>query len=134
MSNQESSFNLYEFVGGDETFQRLVDVFYARVEADADLRAIFPGDLEEGKRYQFLFLTQYWGGPTRYVEERGHPRLRMRHMPYRITPALRDAWVKYMLEAIYEAGIREPALGMMREYFERGATFMVNHITEGDDS
>ena len=59
---------IYELVGGDKTFQKLVDVFYAKVEADDALRAIFPDDLEPGKRWQFLFLTQYFGGPQRYAQ------------------------------------------------------------------
>jgi hemoglobin len=118
--------NVYEFVGGDLTFRRLVDLFYAKVELDPALRAIFPTDLEEGKEWQYLFLMQYWGGPTQYAEMRGHPRLRMRHAPYEITPELRNKWVQYMLEAIDETGIQEPARQMMRDYFEQGATFMIN--------
>jgi len=131
MSQQPTSDNLYELVGGDPTFERLVENFYARVEADNLLRPMFPQDLEPGKRWQFLFLTQYWGGPTRYVEERGHPRLRMRHMPYTITPQMRDLWVQHMLDAIDAVGIVEPARSMMREYFERGASFMINHEEGG---
>ena len=126
MTQQPVTYNLYEMVGGDATFERLVDDFYARIEADPVLRPMFPSDLEEGKRWQFLFLTQYWGGPSRYAEERGHPRLRMRHMPYAITPAMRDLWVKHMLDAIDAVGIKEPSRSIMREYFERGATFMIN--------
>jgi len=131
MTQQPMSYNLYEMVGGDTTFERLVDDFYARIEADTALRPMFPNDLDAGKRWQFLFLTQYWGGPMRYAEERGHPRLRMRHMPYAITPAMRDLWVKHMLDAIDAVGIAEPARSVMREYFERGATFMINREDEG---
>lgn len=119
---------LYEKVGGDATFQRLVDAFYRDVEADDTLRQMFPEDLEPGKRWQFLFLTQYFGGPARYAQERGHPRLRMRHMPFPIDQHARDLWVGYMLNAIDEVGIQEPERSVMREYFERGATFMVNQI------
>jgi hemoglobin len=122
----ENQQTLYDLIGGEATFRRLVDTFYAKVEADDVLRAIFPEDLESGKEYQFLFLMQYWGGPIRYSEERGHPRLRMRHSPYAITEDLRDRWVQYMLEAIDEVGIQEPARSQMREYFEQGATFMIN--------
>jgi hemoglobin len=82
--------------------------------------------LEAGKEYQYLFLMQYWGGSTQYSEERGHPRLRMRHAPYAITPDLAKRWATYMLEAIDEVGIKEPARSQMREYFEQGASFMVN--------
>jgi hemoglobin len=118
---------LYEQVGGDETFQRLVDAFYARVERDPLLRPLFPPDLAPGKEKQFLFLTQYWGGPPRYEALRGHPRLRMRHAPFTIGQAERDAWVANVLAAIDEVGIPEPARSQLREYFDDGATFMINH-------
>jgi hemoglobin len=117
---------LYEQVGGDDTFRRLVDTFYARIERDPLLRPIFPDDLGPGREYQFLFLTQYWGGPPRYENQRGHPRLRMRHAPFKIGQAERDAWLGHMLAAIDEVGIPEPARSQLREYFETGATFMIN--------
>ena len=122
----ENQQTLYDLIGGEATFRRLVDSFYAKVEADEVLRAIFPEDLEAGKEYQYLFLMQYWGGSTRYSQERGHPRLRMRHSPYAITEDLRNRWVQYMLEAIDETGIQEPYRSEMRQYFEQGATFMIN--------
>jgi hemoglobin len=118
--------SLYEAIGGDVTFRRLVDAFYRRVEADPPLRAVFPADIEPGKEGQFLFLTQYFGGPQRYTEQRGRPFLRMRHMPFVIGQQERDAWVGHMLAAIDEVGIPEPYRSAMREYFERGATFMMN--------
>lgn len=124
MSENEAT--LFEIMGGEAAIRRLVDVFYAKVEADEVLRAIFPEDLAPGKEYQYLFLLQYWGGIPHYSMERGHPRLRMRHAPYAITPDLRNRWVQYMLEAIDEVGIQEPARGQMREYFEQGASFMIN--------
>lgn len=123
---------IYEIVGGDETFQALVDSFYAKVEADEKLRSIFPDDMEPGKRWQFLFLTQYFGGPARYEMERGHPRLRMRHGPYPIDTEVRNLWLQYMLEAIDEVGIAEPARSMMRDYFERGSAMMVNVFDYAD--
>jgi hemoglobin len=122
----ENQQTLYDLIGGEATFRRLVDSFYAKVEADEVLRAIFPEDLEAGKEYQYLFLMQYWGGSTRYSQERGHPRLRMRHSPYAITEDLRNRWVQYMLKAIDEVGIQEPYRTEMRNYFEQGATFMIN--------
>jgi hemoglobin len=117
---------LYDQVGGDPTFRRLTDTFYARIEHDPLLRPIFPPDLGPGKEGQFLFLTQFWGGPARYQEQRGHPALRMRHAPFRIGQAERDAWVGHMLATIDEVGIPEPARSQMREYFEKGATFLIN--------
>jgi len=117
---------VYEQLGGDEPFRRLVDAFYARIENDRVLRHLFPEDLGPGKENQFLFLTQYWGGPPRYAEQRGHPRLRMRHFPFAIGQAERNAWVSNMLAAIDEAGIPEPARTQMREYFQNAATFLIN--------
>jgi len=118
--------SVYNLVGGDPAFQQLVDVFYAKVERDPHLRAIFPENLEPGKRWQFLFLTQFFGGPARYQVERGHPRLRMRHMPFPIDQAVRDHWLQHMFDAIDEVGIVDPARAEMRGYFERGSTFMIN--------
>lgn len=126
MTRAEQS--IYELVG-PERLQRLVDVFYAKIEHDASLRQIFPADLEPGKRWQYLFLVQYFGGPASYAAERGHPRLRMRHMPYRIDQNAQIAWLTYMLEAIDEVGIQEPARGVMRQYFEQASAFMVNDMT-----
>lgn len=117
---------IYTQAGGDETFWQLVSAFYRRVEADQELRAIFPADLEPGKEAQFLFLTQYFGGPDRYNQLKGHPRLRMRHFPFTITPYLAEKWLEHMLAAIDEVAIAEPVRSFMREYFERSASFMVN--------
>lgn len=121
--------SVYEILGGDETFRALVDAFYTRIEADPELRAIFPADeaiFEEGKENQFLFLSQYWGGPARYIQKRGHPRLRMRHMPFPISQADSDRWFGHMVGAMEEIGIPEPIFGEMKAYFKRGADFMVN--------
>jgi hemoglobin len=125
-----SEFTIYEVVGGDATFKQLVDAFYQRVEADPVLRPMFPDDLEPGKRWQFLFLTQFFGGPQRYAQERGHPRLRMRHHPFPINQEAQRLWLTYMLAAMDEVGIEEPARTVMRDYFERGSAFMIN--TEGE--
>jgi hemoglobin len=117
---------IYELAGGDEPFRRLVDGFYARVERDAVLRPMFPENLGPGKEHQFLFITQYFGGPARYNTLRGHPRLRMRHNPFPIGPAARNAWVGHMLAALDQANFPAEVLPAMREYFERAATFMIN--------
>lgn len=122
----DENLSVYELIGGEITIFRLVDVFYNKLSSDDALRKMFPEDLSTGKYWQFLFLMQYWGGPNRYNEMRGHPRLRMRHAPYPIDGEMRDKWVQYMLEAIDEVGIKEPAREKMREYFQTGATFMVN--------
>jgi hemoglobin len=122
----ESEQSVYEMVGGDVTFRSLVDAFYRRVAADDVLRPMFPADLEPGKHWQYLFLAQFFGGPARYIEERGHPRLRLRHAPFVIDQQGRDHWFTHMCAAIDEVGIKEPARSIMRDYFERGATFMIN--------
>lgn len=119
-------FSLYRLVGGDETFQQLVDIFYDRIEGDPLLRPMFPADLEPGKQRQFLFLTQFFGGPPRYNEQRGHPRLRLRHSPFPIDEAARKRWLEHMLAAIDETGIDEPMRNVMRSYFERASAMLVN--------
>ena len=131
MTEPEQS--VYEMVGGDATFKRLVDAFYRRVEADEVLRPMFPESLEEGKHWQHLFLAQFFGGPTQYIAERGHPRLRMRHAPFVIDQEGRDHWFAHMCAAIDEIGIQEPSRSIMRDYFERGATFMINTDSSTDN-
>ena len=93
---------LYDAVGGDDFFVQLVDHFYDNVEADAALLALYPDQHDlAGARERFrLFLIQYWGGPTTYSDERGHPRLRMRHAPFVIDPEGRDRWLAAMRSAI----------------------------------
>jgi hemoglobin len=117
---------VFDLVGGEDAFFRLADAFYRRIDRDPRLRGMFPEDLSGAKERLALFLIQYFGGPGTYSERRGHPRLRMRHLPFSIGRAERDAWLGHMLAAIDEIGIEEPARGMMRDYFDRGATFMIN--------
>lgn len=125
---------VYEQAGGDATFRRLVDAFYARVEADPVLRPLFPADLGPGKERQFLFLTQFFGGPPRYTALRGHPRLRARHLPFPIGRREADAWLGHMLDSIDEAGIPEPARARMRGYFTYTANFLINRGQGTGDS
>jgi hemoglobin len=117
---------IFDMIGGEAALKRLVDAFYARIEGDEVLRPMFPADLEPGKRYQLLFLMQYFGGPAQYAVERGHPRLRMRHSPFPIDMEARNRWLSHMLAAIDEVGIPEPARSEMRTYFERSSAFMIN--------
>lgn len=111
---------------GEDTFRRLVHAFYSRVYADPLLRPMFPDDRAAAEERLSLFLMQYFGGPTTYSERRGHPRLRMRHLPFSIGQPERDAWLGHMLAAIDEVGIAEPARAAMIDYFEYAATFMIN--------
>lgn len=117
---------VYEQVGGDAAFRHLVDLFYAKIAADPLLRPMFPADLAPGKEHQFLFLTQFFGGPARYSERRGHPRLRARHLPFPIGRREAETWLGYMLQSIDEAGIPEPARTTMRNYFAYAAHFLIN--------
>lgn len=117
--------SIYELVG-TEKFDRLADAFYDRVAEDALLRPMFPEDFVEAKQHLSLFLQQFFGGPQAYSQRRGHPRLRARHLPFRIGKAERDAWVGHMLAALDEVGVEEPALSEMRRYFQDAATFLMN--------
>jgi hemoglobin len=123
--------SLFRWVGGEATFVRLVDAFYAGVENDPLLRPMYPKDLEGPKERLALFLIQYFGGPTTYSDRRGHPRLRMRHFPFVIGQAQRDAWVRHMSAAVDTAEIEEPARTEMLRYFNDAATFMINQEPSG---
>jgi hemoglobin len=122
----EQAQTVYEAVGGLETFRRLVDAFYRGVETDPLLRPMYPADLADSRKHLSLFLAQYFGGPGTYSEQRGHPRLRMRHMPFRIDAAARDAWLRHMRAAVAEVALPEPARGTMLAYFAHAADFLVN--------
>ncbi len=124
--------SVYELLGGGERLRLVVDAFYDRVERDAVLRPMYPADLSESKRRLFLFLAQFFGGPAQYSEERGHPRLRMRHFPFAIDQRARDHWLEHMLAAIDETGVDEPARSMMRDYFERSSAFLINRQPPAD--
>ena len=117
---------VFELVGGMKTFDALVDAFYAGIEADPVLRPMYPPQLEDSRRHMALFLAQYFGGPTDYSAERGHPRLRMRHAPFQIGPDERDRWLKHMLAALDGVGVPEPAHTVMANYFASTATFLIN--------
>jgi hemoglobin len=129
----EQNINIYEFVGGDAVIRRLVERFYDLVEADAELRPIFPEDLGPGREWQYLFLCQVFGGPEHYIVQRGHPRLRMRHAPFEITAAASQRWLMHMLTSLDELDIKEPAYSAMRTYFENGAAFLVNRVSLKED-
>ena len=119
---------LFEQVGGQPFFERLVEGFYAVIAADELLRPMYPEDLTESKRTMVLFLSQYWGGPTTYMQERGHPRLRMRHAPFRITKKARDAWMVAMTTALegVRSDLTADQFDEMAAYFEMAAHQMRN--------
>jgi len=123
---------LYDRVGGDQFFVDLVDRFYVGVAGDPLLRPLYPDDLVESARHLALFLAQYWGGPATYSEERGHPRLRMRHAPFVIGPAERDAWLRHMLGALdtlRDAGrVGGEDEAALRDYLSMAASRLVNVV------
>lgn len=118
----------YDQVGGHAFFLRLVSNFYAEVEHNELLRPMYPEDLSESKRHLEMFLEQYWGGPKTYSEERGHPRLRMRHAPFRINRAARDAWLEAMSTALESerSTLSEVQFNELHAYFDMAAHQMRN--------
>lgn len=125
----------FEAVGGEETFRRLVHRFYEGVEADPVLRPMYPEqDLGPAEERLSLFLMQYWGGPGTYSEQRGHPRLRMRHMPFRIGRTERDAWLRCMRDAVDELALPEQPAAMLWRYLSMAAESLVNATEEDTQS
>ncbi len=115
--------SLYDQVGGQPFFERLVNAFYEAVEKDEILRPMYPDDLEQSRRHFVIFLVQYWGGPTLYMQERGHPRLRMRHASFRITKKARDAWLSAINSALSSVRdeLTEEQFVEMSSYFDMAA-------------
>jgi hemoglobin len=112
---------------GEEGFTRLVAAFYRQVKTDDLLAPMYPPDDMEGAEQRLRdFLVGRFGGPPRYIEQRGHPRLRMRHMPFPVTPAARDRWVQLMTNALNEADLPIDAASMLHEFFDQVATMMIN--------
>lgn len=121
--------NLYEEIGGEETFRRLVARFYEGVATDPLLRPMYVDeDLGPAARHLQLFLEQYWGGPDTYSRERGHPRLRMRHAPFRVTPEARDAWLTHMHAAVIDLDLPEPQAERLWVYLVNAAHALVNAV------
>ena len=112
---------------GEEGFARLIRAFYAQVPGDPILGAMYPNeDLAGAEERLRDFLIGRFGGPQRYIEQRGHPRLRMRHMPFAIDTAARDRWVTLMDRALDEAQLPDDVTALLREFFHGVATFMIN--------
>ena len=117
----------YDAVGGEPTFRRLVARFFEQVAVDDVLLAQYPEDDLPGAEERLrLFLIQYWGGPQTYMEQRGHPRLRMRHAPFRVGSAERDAWLRAMRVAVDELDVAEPYRRQLWDYFVSTAAHMMN--------
>lgn len=122
----DQSLTIYEAVGGAPWFTALIDRFYDAVDTDPAIRHLYPPDLTDSRDHMVKFLSQYWGGPTTYSEERGHPRLRMRHAPFVITTVEKDAWLTHMLAAVRTGDLQPDIETKMVDYFEMAATHMVN--------
>lgn len=119
--------NFYERVGGSATFKKLVDKFYQGVASDDILRPMYPEeDLGPAALRLQMFLEQYWGGPTTYQELRGHPRLRMRHQPYKINPLARERWLLHMRAALDSLELPQLLEAELWAYLDRAATAMLN--------
>lgn len=119
--------SFFAAVGGEQAFAKLVAEFYARVAQDAVLRPLYPEeDLGPAEQRLRMFLVQYWGGPGTYSEERGHPRLRMRHAPFDIGVAQRDAWLRHMREALDTLQLPRAYDDVLWEYLTRAADSMRN--------
>jgi hemoglobin len=130
-TSSDAPASVYEAVGGQPFFDDLVARFYRGVAEDPVLRPLYPDDDMAGaERRLALFLGQYWGGPTAYSDERGHPRLRMRHVPFAVGEAERDAWLTHMRLALRQASaaadVHPDLEARMAEYFAMAAEAMVN--------
>ena len=120
--------SLFEEVGGSQFFDRLVERFYEGVATDDVLLPLYPeqSDLSGAKERLTLFLQQYWGGPTTYSDERGHPRLRQRHFPFVIGELERDRWMVHMMAAVDELSPNETVRQQLTEYMTMASTAMIN--------
>ncbi|MFU8840890.1 MAG: globin [Nitriliruptoraceae bacterium] len=119
---------VHDAVGGLPAFVALVEAFYGRVATDDLLRPMYPEDLEPGKRHLALFLAQYWGGGEVYGSERGHPRLRMRHAPFPITPEAALRWAELMTASVTEQGWPEEAEAHVLAYVARATPTLINAL------
>lgn len=124
MSDEE---NFYEAIGGRATIERIVQVFYAGVAEDEVLRPMYPEeDLGPAAERFTMFLEQYWGGPTTYSEQRGHPRLRMRHAPFEVNSEARDRWLHHFRAGLDAAGLDAEHDARFWGYAQHAAQFMIN--------
>ncbi|MGO1435435.1 MAG: globin [Canibacter sp.] len=120
---------LWSQVGGTDTFDQLVRSFYERVKTDDILGPMYPQDDWEGAIWRLrTFLEQYWGGPTTYSDHRGHPRLRLRHQAFAVTPAARDRWLEHMNAALDDVELPPMHDTAFRDYIARAASMLVNRM------
>lgn len=123
--------SLYEAMGGHETFARLVHRFYQGVADDSVLRPMYPeADLGPAEQRLLMFLEQYWGGPRTYSEQRGHPRLRLRHAPFAVTADARDRWLAHMRAGVDELGLPDDLESALWDYLVMAAHSMLNTVDD----
>jgi hemoglobin len=124
---EETTTTFYDEIGGMETIRTIVDTFYAGVAEDEVMRPMYPEeDLAPAAERLTLFLAQYWGGPTTYSDRRGHPRLRMRHAPFAVTPLAAEHWLRHFREGLDAADLTPEQDARFWGYVTHAATFMVN--------
>jgi hemoglobin len=117
----------FDEIGGEATIKKIVAKFYEEVSLDPILGPMYPADDMDGaERRLSLFLAQYWGGPTTYSEERGHPRLRMRHAPYAVTPDARDRWLAHFRSGLDTVDLTPDQDAQFWAYVTHAADFMIN--------
>ena len=122
--------DLYDRIG-EQGFAQLARVFYEGVAQDELLKPMYPEeDLGPAERRLKMFLEQYWGGPDTYQQERGHPRLRMRHAPYKIGPKAREAWLSHMRKAVDSLDLNSLDEAQLWDYLERAAHAMLNSFED----
>jgi len=125
----DQSQTFYDAIGGYPTVAKIVDRFYEGVATDQVLRALYPeDDLGPAAERLTMFLAQYWGGPTTYSDRRGHPRLRMRHAPFKVNPDARDRWLRHFREGLDSANLPPELDAKFWDYVTHAAQFMVNTL------
>jgi hemoglobin len=131
-THDQSAATFYDEIGGMPTIRKIVDRFYEGVAGDELIRPMYPEeDLGPAAERLTLFLAQYWGGPTTYSDNRGHPRLRMRHAPFAVSPAAKDRWLHHFRAGLDAANLTPEQDAKFWAYAEHAAQFMVNTFEEG---
>ena len=124
--------SFFEDIGGHAAFDRIVRRFYEGIKSDVVLRPMYPDDLDGAVWRLSAFLEQYWGGPTSYSDERGHPRLRARHSTFRIDDDARDRWLRHMTAAVDAEALSPLHRETLMDYLDRAAHAMVNTVSDVD--
>jgi hemoglobin len=131
IQDENTAQTFYDEIGGMPTIRKIVDRFYEGVATDEVLRTLYPeADLAPAAERFTLFLAQYWGGPTTYSDNRGHPRLRMRHAPFAVTPTARDHWLRHFRAGLDAANLTPEQDAKFWDYVTHAAQFMINTFEE----